>query len=108
MRRTSIAPSLPTGPRPDARPLAGEGAAPGWGTLLDAAPRRAATSYTLKHEAQEEIGYVTNGMFIAAAIACGFEVMQAKDGPNAWLNISNVRPTAYRPWIDQLHMPRRR
>src|SRR5258706_1553389 len=39
MRRRSIAPSLPTGPRPDARPLAGEGAAPGWGTLLDAAPR---------------------------------------------------------------------
>src|ERR1700726_2084404 len=39
MRRRSIAPSLPTAPRPDARPLAGEGAAPGWGTLLDAAPR---------------------------------------------------------------------
>jgi hypothetical protein len=34
MRRRSIASSLPTGPRPDARPLAGEGAAPGWGTLL--------------------------------------------------------------------------
>jgi hypothetical protein len=34
-----MVPSLPTGPRPEARPLAGEGAAPGWGTSLDAAPR---------------------------------------------------------------------
>ena len=38
MRRRSIAPSLPTGPRPDARPLGGEGAAPGWGIVSTPLP----------------------------------------------------------------------
>jgi len=46
------------------------------------------TSYGLKHVAENEIGYTTNGVFIAAAIAEGFTVKRADNGPNALLNIS--------------------
>jgi hypothetical protein len=46
------------------------------------------TSYGLKHVAEGTIGYVTNGVFIAAAIAEGFRVRRAGDGPNALLNIA--------------------
>ena len=49
------------------------------------------TSYGLKHHAEDEIGYVTNGVFIAAAVAEGFVVRRAGaygDSPNAWFNIS--------------------
>jgi hypothetical protein len=35
------------------------------------APNRLETSYGLKHWAEDDIGYVTNGVFIAAAIAEG-------------------------------------
>src|SRR4051794_2414457 len=34
--------------------------------------KRSGTSYGLKHVAEEDIGYITNGVFIAAAIAEGF------------------------------------
>ena len=44
------------------------------------------TSYGLKHVAEHDIGYVTNGVFIAAAIAEGFTIKP--EGPNARLNIS--------------------
>lgn len=44
------------------------------------------TSYGLKHVAERSIGYVTNGAFIAAAIAEGFRI--ERTGPNAFLNIS--------------------
>jgi hypothetical protein len=47
------------------------------------------TSYGLKHIAEEEIGYITNGVFIAAAIAEGFRVVRIDDSPNALLNISS-------------------
>jgi len=50
--------------------------------------KSAGSSYGLKHVAEKEIGYVTNGIFIAAAIATGFTIQRANDGPNAWLNIS--------------------
>jgi hypothetical protein len=50
--------------------------------------RRAGTSYGLKHEAEKEVGYMHNGMFIAAAIACGFKVERDDNGPNAFMNIS--------------------
>jgi hypothetical protein len=50
--------------------------------------RRAGTRYALKHEAEKEVGCVQNGMFIAAAIACGFKVSRRGDGPNAHMNIS--------------------
>jgi hypothetical protein len=50
---------------------------------------RRGTSYGLKHCAEGDIGYVTNGCFIAAAIAEGFTVRCAEFGsPNAWFNIS--------------------
>ena len=44
---------------------------------------RRGTSYGLKHVAEPEIGYVTNGVFIAAAIAEGFTIARADNGPNA-------------------------
>jgi hypothetical protein len=43
------------------------------------------SSYGLKHIAEPDIGYVTNGIFIAAAIAEGFRIYA--DGPNARFNI---------------------
>jgi hypothetical protein len=52
---------------------------------------RRGTSYGLKHFAEDDIGYATNGVFIAAAIAEGFTVRRAGaygDSPNAWFNIS--------------------
>lgn len=49
---------------------------------------RAGTSYGLKHEAEKGVGYVQNGMFIAAAIACGFKVKREGFTPNASMNIS--------------------
>ena len=50
---------------------------------------RLGTSYGLKHCAEDDIGYVTNGCFIAAAIAEGFTVRRSQpDSPNALFNIS--------------------
>ena len=48
------------------------------------------SSYGLKHVAAHDIGYVTNVVFIAAAIAEGFSVQRIGDSPNAWLNISSA------------------
>jgi hypothetical protein len=48
------------------------------------------SSYSLKHVAEHDIGYVSNGVFIAAAIAEGFRVQRIGDSPNAWLNISSA------------------
>jgi hypothetical protein len=48
---------------------------------------RRGSSYGLKHVAAHDIGYVTNGIFIAAALAEGFTVQRC--GPNAWINISS-------------------
>lgn len=53
---------------------------------------RCYTSYGLKHVAEADIGYVSNGIFIAAAISAGFNIERC--GPNAYLNI---RPKAWRP-----------
>ncbi|HUK09487.1 MAG TPA: hypothetical protein VLX09_16560 [Stellaceae bacterium] len=50
----------------------------------------AVTSYGIKHVAEPEIGYVTNGVFIAAAIACGFKVQPCSPGNvNAVFNMSS-------------------
>ena len=46
------------------------------------------SSYGLKHRAEYDIGYITNGVFIAAAIAEGFKVERIRSSPNAQLNIS--------------------
>jgi hypothetical protein len=51
---------------------------------------RTGTSYGLKHVAERDIGYLTNGIFIAAAHACGYRVVRVGDSPNAWLNISQA------------------
>ncbi|MCD6174299.1 MAG: hypothetical protein J7K65_00840 [Planctomycetes bacterium] len=45
------------------------------------------SSYGLKHMAEHEIGYITNGVFIAAAIHCGFDI-KIDGGPNVMINIS--------------------
>ena len=50
---------------------------------------RTGTSYGLKHVAARSVGYCTNGVFIAAAIAEGFRVQPTDQGsPNALINIS--------------------
>ncbi|WP_264942207.1 hypothetical protein [Sphingomonas canadensis] len=66
-------------------------------------------SYGLKHRAENlsrkqgqytHLGdYVSNGMFIIAALACGFEAKQIDYGPNACFNISSktIRATAGHP-----------
>jgi hypothetical protein len=61
-----------------------------------------AGSYSLKHVAEHDIGYVTNGVFIAAAIAEGFMVRRIwrwddTDNPNAWFNISRTAWRAVEP-----------
>jgi hypothetical protein len=62
---------------------------------LEAQPRTkrvslaAGSSYGLKHLAERQIGgYITNGIFIAAAVAAGFTVERLGDTPDAVLNIS--------------------
>jgi hypothetical protein len=51
---------------------------------------KSGSSYGLKHVVENDIGYITNGVFIAAAIAEGFRVVRIEDSPNAWLNISST------------------
>jgi hypothetical protein len=46
------------------------------------------SSYGLKHVAAHDIGYVTNGAFIAAAIHCGFKFQIYYRSPNVGINIS--------------------
>jgi hypothetical protein len=63
---------------------------------------RIGTSYGLKHIAEHDIGYVTNGVFIAAAIAAGFQIERTERSwrvtPNAWLNISTRAFRRPRVW----------
>ena len=54
------------------------------------------TSYGLKHIAEEEIGYVMNGVFIAAAIHLGFPYQLISDNPNVYFGISEKSLLAYR------------
>jgi hypothetical protein len=56
---------------------------------------RGVSSYGWNHQAErsfghpgKNLGYVSNGMFIAAAIAKGFVVERCHDSPNCYLNIS--------------------
>ncbi len=46
-------------------------------------------SYWLKHQAEREIGYVTNGSFIAAAIHSGFPYRLAPGSTNVFFGISH-------------------
>ena len=82
------------------RPLAQFIAARGWLRRFNKikALNRRGTSYGLKHCAQDDIGYVTNGCFIAAAIAEGFTVRRSQpDSPNALFNIS-IEAWRYVEW----------
>lgn len=45
-------------------------------------------SYGLKHIAEEEIGYITNGVFIASAVHCGFPFQPYRNSPNVAFGIS--------------------
>jgi hypothetical protein len=67
---------------------------------LDDQPRtgrinsRAGNSYCLKEEVEQDGAYVSSGMFITAAIACGYQVERAGfNSRHAWLNISQLRPS---------------
>jgi hypothetical protein len=54
-------------------------------------------SYALKNNfAEAEVGYVSNGAFIAAGILCGFEVVGTGRGVNVYFNLSarSLRPCA--------------
>lgn len=46
------------------------------------------TSYRYKHIVENDIGYITNGEFIAAAIIAGFKPAFTTHGPNASFNMS--------------------
>jgi hypothetical protein len=50
----------------------------------------AGSSYGIRHVAENTIGYVANGVFIAAAYAEGFRVRHIETSPHAWLNISKA------------------
>ena len=65
-------------------------AARGWLSRFDKikALNKLGSSYGLKHVAERDIGYITNGVFIAAAIAEGFTVRRMDGSPNALFNIS--------------------
>jgi hypothetical protein len=55
-------------------------------------------SYGLKHLAEKEIGYITNGVFIAAMLAEGYTFQRS--GPNAFFNAStrSIRAAQRRAW----------
>lgn len=47
------------------------------------------SSYGLKHRVEEEVQcYIANGVFIAAAMHCGFQIERVYNSPNCYLNIS--------------------
>lgn len=50
-------------------------------------PNPDAGSHFLKHVVEQEIGYIENGAFIAAAIHSGFEYRRYKDSPNVYFNM---------------------
>jgi hypothetical protein len=55
----------------------------------DRVNKREGSSYALKHIAEREVGYITNGQFIAAALVNGMVVKRCDPrSPNAWINIS--------------------
>jgi hypothetical protein len=57
------------------------------------------TSYGMKHIAERTVGYITNGVFIAAMLACGYR-MQPAPGFNPSFNVSegSVRAAWRRAW----------
>ncbi len=51
---------------------------------------RWATSYGLKHIIEVNYGYVSNGMFIAAAVIAGYPYQLIPDSPNVWFGMSKA------------------
>jgi hypothetical protein len=50
------------------------------------------SSYGLKHIAEVEIGYITNGLFIAAMLHCGHRFLHPGQGnPNAYFPLTKRR-----------------
>ena len=60
------------------------------------------TSYFLKHIAERgcEIGHISNGVFIAAAIYCGFSYKTARNHPNVVFNMSQA--SIQQKYVDSL------
>lgn len=53
------------------------------------------SSYYLKHVAEAEIGYITNGLFIAAMLHCGHRFLHpGKGNPNAYFPLTKRRTKA--------------
>ncbi len=46
------------------------------------------TSYGLKHAAERDLGYVTNGVFIAAALLCGYKIEKGAYKPRLNLRLT--------------------
>lgn len=46
------------------------------------------SSYGLKHQAEKKIGYITNGMFIAAAMIAGYKYKIFRNSPNVHFGMS--------------------
>ena len=49
-----------------------------------------ASSYGLKHQCESDVGYVTNGSFIAAALLAGFPHVLRSGSPNVWFGMSRL------------------
>ncbi len=67
------------------------------------------SSYGLKHIAERDIGYVTNGVFIAAAVHCGFRwKVDGDDDPNPCFNVSThaVEAAIRRQELDKINNSR--
>lgn len=68
-------------------------------------------SYGYKAEAEQSIGYITNGCFIAAAAALGWKIVRDDDGVNAWLlppdHLRKLPSTARRPRLEPARSDRR-
>lgn len=52
------------------------------------ATRHLSSSYGLTFAANRDVGYITHGQFIAAAIHCGFRYRRAPGTSGIWLNMS--------------------
>lgn len=57
---------------------------------------RSRTSYRLKHIVERQIGYITNGQFIAAAIICGYPYKAIYGSPNVYFGMSKKSFSHYR------------
>lgn len=60
------------------------------------------SSYGIKHIAEKQIGYITNGCFIAAMIACGYD--WRADGPNAFFNVSGRSVNRAKEEVEQYRL----